>query len=458
MTVNTVLALLFSIVVVVSSEGHNGDIAPTATCSSCCLQGPPGPPGVNGRDGLNGRDGRDGGMIGCNLEELRQVIRHIVKNEIKNTLSNVQSTKAIIPPSPVASTTTVTVSSLQIRATITTTVIVTLTLQPTTSPTPSPQPTTLQSTVTLPPSPSVASTPTAVLTGTITTTPQTCLIPAPPPQPTSQPLSCPVGLTKDNPASSCRDILTCNSSASSQNYWIRTESNVTRSLYCYMEADKCGVRGMMRVVNIDMTNPGVTCPSPLTLYNTSGKRFCGGSNPKGLTCSSVTFPTFNYRYTHVCGRAVGFSYHTPCGFHFSSGRSLEGAYVSGLSITHGEPGCRTHIWTYAGGFQESFSSSCNCPCAKYPGAPPPSYVGDNYYCESANHRPPSTPGQWFTDNALWDSQDCYPGSSCCNNTRAPWFVRELSAATRNDVEIHWCTGQGLRFNRVATELVEIYVY
>ena len=41
-------------------------------------------------------------------------------------------------------------------------------------------------------------------------------------------------------------------------------SNVSKLMHCYMEADKCGVRGMMRVVKIDKTNPGGTCPSPLT--------------------------------------------------------------------------------------------------------------------------------------------------------------------------------------------------
>ena len=67
------LALLFSIVVVVSSKGHchNEDLGPNTTCSSCCLQGSSGSPGLNGRDGtpgingingVNGRDCRDGAV------------------------------------------------------------------------------------------------------------------------------------------------------------------------------------------------------------------------------------------------------------------------------------------------------------------------------------------------------------------------------------------------------------
>ena len=51
--------LLFAVVVVVCSKGHEREVVPNATCSVCCLQGPPGVPGVNG---LNGRDGCDGAV------------------------------------------------------------------------------------------------------------------------------------------------------------------------------------------------------------------------------------------------------------------------------------------------------------------------------------------------------------------------------------------------------------
>ena len=448
MTVNPVLALLFSIVVVVSSKGHDGDIAPNATCSSCCLQGPPGPPGVNGRDGLNGRDGRNGavgppgppGTIGNNLEQLRQIVHCMVMDEIKNILTDIQPTTAI-PPSPL-------IPTISTAASPTTVAVTPL------------------STVTVPQSPSLVTTSTAGSPDTAVAeeTLQPTLIPIPSPQPTSELPSCPVGLTEDKPASSCHDILACNPNASSQNYWIQTESNMTKSMYCYMEADKCGVRGVMRVVNIDMTDPGGTCPSPLISYPVNGKRLCVGTKPGHQTCSSVTFPTFNYRYTHVCGRAVGFSYYHPCAF-FSTefgqswSQGFDGAYVSGLSITHGAPGInRTHIWTYAGGFQESSSHVCNCPCAKSPGRSPPSYVSDNYYCESATQYPPPRPRHWYTNNTLWDNQDCYPGSNCCNNPRAPWFTRDLNITTQDDVEIRWCSGQGLAYDKVGTEVVEIYVY
>ena len=454
MTVNPVLALLFSIVVVVYSKGHyhKGDLGPNATCSSCCLQGPPGPPGVNGRDGtpgingvngVNGRDGRDGavgppgppGLIGNNLEQLHQIIHCMVMDEIKNILSDIHPTPTV-QPSP----------STQ-KSTAATSKSTTVAMTP-------------RSTAAFQPSPSVSSTTTTPAFPTTVREPLESTS-TPMPSPTSQPLSCSIGLTKDNPASSCREILACGGNPPSRHYFIRTKSNEIRSMYCYMEADKCGVRGMMRVVNIDMTNPGETCPSPLTNYTANGKRLCGGSGHGSIvsTCSSVTFPTFNYQYTHVCGRAVGFSYHRPCAFVYSFRNSLNEAYVSGLSITHGAPGNRTHIWTYAGGYQEAVPNDCNCPCAKSPGRIPPEYLTNAYYCESATRfMPIESQKQWYTNNTLWDNQDCYPGSNCCNNPQAPWFVRDLAAPTQDDVEIRWCTIQGLRRDRVGTELVEIYVY
>ena len=366
------------------------------TCSSS-FQFVPGPPGRDGRDGVPGNPGAPGTFSYSDYLRLKEELLTELRQQLLQELRGEQSASTLIP--------------------------------------------------------TATTTPSAELSPTRYASPT----PMPSPQPTGQPQPCSLGLSEDNPASSCADILQCNPEATSQDYWIQT-TNGSRLMYCHMEEDQCGVRGVMRVVNINMTNPEETCPSPLTLYTANYKRLCGSTNPSGQTCSSVTFPTFNYQYSHVCGRAVGFSYYHPCAFRYSDRNTLDEAYVSGLSITHGEPGRRTHIWTYAGGFQEQNDvATHNCPCAKVPGISPPSYVGENYYCESATEYRPLD-HQWFTNNTLWDNEDCYPGSNCCNTPRAPWFVRDLNTTTSDDVELRWCTTQGLFNDRVATEQVEIYVY
>ena len=373
------------------------------TCSSSC-QFVPGPPGRDGRDGTPGNPGAPGTFSYSDYLRLKEELLTQLRQQLLQELRGEQSASTLIP--------------------------------------------------------TASTTPSAELSPTRYVSPT----PMPSPQPTGQPQLCSLGLTVYNPASSCGDILQCNPEATSQDYWIQTTSG-NRLMYCHMEEDKCGVRGVMRVVNINMTNPKETCPSPLTLYMANGTRLCGPTYPSGRTCTSVTFPTFNYQYSHVCGRAVGFSYHHPLAFYYSlPGQSytqtLDGAYVSGLSITHGASGSRNHIWTYAAGEKESFSGSqvFNCPCAKAPGQSTPSYVGEHYYCESATQYMPPESRRWYTNNTLWDNEDCYPGSNCCNTPRAPWFVRDFDTTKSDDVELRWCTQQGTTFDRVATEQVEIYVY
>ena len=290
------------------------------------------------------------------------------------------------------------------------------------------------------------------------------------PTPTSMPndtIECPGG-SADNPAVSCRAVLDCNPSAPSGYYWIGNGSGVlpesSTLVYCYMKADKCGVRGVMRVAHIDMKNTSVNCPSPLTQYQLdTGERVCGATNPAQRTCDSVIFPTHQFSYQHVCGKAVGFSFHQPCAFHIylnggSGTVTVNQAYLSGLSITYGPQNGRNHIWSYAGGYEEAFPRTCNCPCAANPGASSPPFVGQDFYCESATRYTPQHPWRWYTNNTLWDGEDCYPGSSCCGNALAPWFRRTLQENTTEDIEVRWCSTQGLAFDRVAIQLLELYVY
>ena len=233
--------------------------------------------------------------------------------------------------------------------------------------------------------------------------------------------SCP-GWSIDRPATSCHSILDCNPSIPSGYYWI-TNGARPHIMYCYMEADKCGMRGVMRVAHIDMRISSVNCPAPLTQYQLdSGERVCGSTNSASQSCDSVIFPTHHISYQYVCGRAAGFSYHDPCAFYYYKNRgqnTTDHAYVSGLSITYGPQNGRNHIWTYAGGYQESVLHPCNCPCAANPGVSSPPFVGQDLYCESATRYPPPSPQRWYTNNTLWDGEDCYPGSSCCDNPLAP---------------------------------------
>ena len=68
----------------------------------------------------------------------------------------------------------------------------------------------------------------------------------------------------DRPANSCHFILDYNPSASSGYYWI-TNGTQPHLMYCYMEADKSSVKGVMRVAHINMRSTSVNCPAPHTV-------------------------------------------------------------------------------------------------------------------------------------------------------------------------------------------------
>ena len=229
------------------------------------------------------------------------------------------------------------------------------------------------------------------------------------------------GLTANNPAISCRDIVLCNRFLPSGYYWIQRyhhdgqPQNSVR-VYCYMKDDKCGIAGVRRLGYLDLTNSATSCPGSLTLYNASGKKLCGPTNTITTLCDFLTFHTNHIPYNFVCGKAVGYGFHQPVAF---SHYGLNSAYLSGLSITYKKCGHRHHIWSYAAGYREYTYSLANCPCSVSTGRPAPSFVGNDYYCESGTHPTPSR--QWHTSNPLWDGKGCYSGSRCCDNTRMPWF-------------------------------------
>ena len=279
---------------------------------------------------------------------------------------------------------------------------------------------------------------------------------------TQQGKGCTLGLTKEQPADSCYHIFTCNPQGQSGMYWIRNGSTVgegAHQFFCELEEERCGLRGLMRVAHINMNEPCSTCPPPLAQYWANSIKVCGPAVKRG--CDSVVFPVHGVKYNYVCGRAVGYSIHVPTGLYFGADQNctIDQHYLSGLSITHGTPGSRHHIWSYTAGLREDTSSEYNCPCAAHPSTEPltPDYVGDHYYCDTATYYHPSW-GEWYTNNSLWDGKDCYSGSKCCSNDRLPWFWRTLPQETTDDVEVRWCISRIIAYEKVSTELLEIFVH
>ena len=162
-------------------------------------------------------------------------------------------------------------------------------------------------------------------------------------------------------------------------------------VYCNMDrvCGCSGTGGWVRVVYLNMTDTNQQCPSAWTLQTRSSepRRVCGRDS-SGASCKSVMYSTFGMNYSHVCGRVTGYQSGIPDAF-YNPSQTIEGYYADGVSLTHGSPGARQHIWTFAGGFIENNPSRYphwSCPCADRATALSyvPSFVGNDYFCESGD--------------------------------------------------------------------------
>ena len=60
-----------------------------------------------------------------------------------------------------------------------------------------------------------------------------------------------------------------------------------------------------------------------------------------------THQMHGWTYSRVCGKIIAYHLDALRQHLAVSVASLEGFYVDGISLTHGAPGSRSHIWTYA---------------------------------------------------------------------------------------------------------------
>ena len=217
-----------------------------------------------------------------------------------------------------------------------------------------------------------------------------------------------------------------------------------------------GSPGWRRVAFINMTDTSYNCPTGLSLTSYS-KRTCGRSHT-GAGCSSTTFSVGGVPYSRVCGRIRGYQFGAAGAFLYYT-QGIDSYYVDGVSLTHGAAGMRQHIWTFAAGATEvnqgsNIPEDCPCDAASYDRVP--AFVGNDYFCESGLHSA-WTLQSIITSDVLWDGQNCTSTSTCCQLNNPPWFTKNLSIATTDDIELRLCTDSGPTVDDVPIELIELYV-
>ena len=214
----------------------------------------------------------------------------------------------------------------------------------------------------------------------------------------------------------------------------------------------------MQVVKLDMTNSSHQCPPGTTLRTDLPRRLCG-SGTSG-DCSSTIFDLSGIEYSQVCGKIIGYQDETPDAFgQPSQPISIDSAYVEGISLTHGS-NPRKHIWTFAAALDEVGDGhpSLNCPCTNRDlsssATPPPSFVGDDYFCDTGSAEP--FQHIFYGDDPLWDGAGCGPLNDCCTLNNPPWFRKQLPSATADDIEMRICRSP-TPDEDTPVEVIEIHV-
>ena len=227
------------------------------------------------------------------------------------------------------------------------------------------------------------------------------------------------------------------------------------------EMTVCGGPGWTQIAYLNMGLPSHECPGGWMEYTNDSLRLCG--RPTGGSQSvSANYSSQGIEYHNVCGRVRGYQFGLTIPFTTSAfvNFTLDSPYyVDGISITHGQVP-RSHIWTFATGVHEGYSigdSSQVCPCANPNPAlyPSPSFVGNNYFCESGTETYDGI--QLYSSDPLWDGQGCGETTVCCSFNSPPWFTVELPTPTTDDIEVRICNGIAVEFADARVELFEIYV-
>ena len=224
----------------------------------------------------------------------------------------------------------------------------------------------------------------------------------------------------------------------------------------------CGDGLWYRVAYLNMSDPSQQCPSVWREYTSDGIRMCARPTSSGGNCPSTLYPV-SHQYSKVCGKVIGYQFGSPDAFAHGittapKNLMIDQPYLDGISITHGTPD-RTHIWSYVAGASENGTgcSFYNCPCSNSDYAPP-SYVGDNYYCESAFQGDCFVTNVFLPNDPLWDGQQCDNEGTCCTGANTPpWFSVELPDSTSDDIEVRICHDQNTTDEDTPIQLLELYV-
>ena len=227
-------------------------------------------------------------------------------------------------------------------------------------------------------------------------------------------------------------------------YKIMPEDALTPTkAYCSYQSLSGRNEWWRRVAYLNTSESGqVQCPSGLETRKESPSSCRRAVEESG--CSSVYFDPGNTPYSRVGGRVRARQFGQPDGFQDFNGPrfrgqvSLEDNYVDGISLTYGDEGNRTHIWTFAASVNTRRDGCAVCDRER------PDFIGDHYSCEVVKlcYR------EVCNSNQLWDGGQCVGGES---------FFRDLPEPTTEQIEMRVCREQDRFDEDILVTEIELYV-
>ena len=217
----------------------------------------------------------------------------------------------------------------------------------------------------------------------------------------------------------------------------------------------CGGSNWALVGSVDATSSTFTCPQGWTRYD--DPKSCG-RNRTDLVASTI-FSLGGRSFSEVCGRVLAYQKGHPDAFGASgivSQGGLDEIYMDGVSLTHGPPSSRTHVWSFvAGAYSQGSIRAPTCPCSGPWTLIVPPFIGQHYTCESGNPGPFFSSSTLYQDDPLWDGEGCSSTSTCCDTPT--YFCRSFSQDTGDDLEMRIMADEPSSGEDVRIFWVELYV-
>ena len=128
-------------------------------------------------------------------------------------------------------------------------------------------------------------------------------------------------------------------------------------------------------------------------------------------------------------------------------------------------GTRQHVWTFVGALTEQenqYNGQFNCPCTNTAANwrymyVVPSFIGNDYFCDTGNRGPGYSSVTFYLNDPLWDGEGCGSTSSCCEFNSPPWFCKSLPQTTTDDLEIRLCAIDVITYENKIITSIDIYI-